>query len=300
MDAPPRRNRLRLATWALLAAFGAMALAYAGVAIVSAHLLTRPSNRAPRLDPHLVGPAEPWRATTEDGLTLRGWYVPAPEHRRLIVCVHGMQEDWQELAGVGRDLNRIGYDVLLFDLRGHGRSDPARLSMGRFERADLRAVLAWARSAGFPPDRVGWIGWSMGASTILLEGLRNQAITAAVLDSPFGDLPELLDSELTAHSGLPSAFNPGILLAAHRVYGVRTDDLVPVRLANGWDDRPVLLIHGEADTIVPVSQGRALARALGPPCRLVTLPGVEHVRAYRTNPASYVATIDRFYRRHLR
>lgn len=301
MDVPSRRRRLLIRIVALVSmvAVAAMPFGYLGVAIVSAHYLTRPSNRPARLDPRLVGPAESWEVTAEDGLTLRGWYFPTEGRRRLVVGVHGMLMNWEELAGVGRDLHARGFDVLLFDLRGHGRSDPARLSMGRDERADLRAALRWARAEGFPPDRVGWLGWSLGASTILLEGLENPEIAAAVLDSPFGDLPELLDTQLSAHSGLPPQFNPGILLAAHLVYGVRTDDLRPARLASGWGARPMLLIHGEDDSIVPVSHGRAIARAVGPSCELVTLPGVEHVEAYRDHRARYVARVDRFFREHL-
>ena len=103
----------------------------------------------------------------------------------------------------------------------------------------------------------------MGGSTVLMEAARNPEIQVAVVDSPYGDLPKLLENQLSKHSGLPSWFNPGILLAARWVFGVRTDDLVPIRLARAWGERPVLLIHGESDTIVPVGQAHELARTLG-------------------------------------
>jgi fermentation-respiration switch protein FrsA (DUF1100 family) len=139
----------------------------------------------------------------------------------------------------------------------------------------------------------------MGAAALLMEAAENHDIRAAVVDSPFGDLPELLDAQLTEHSHLPKFFNPGILLAAHRVFGVRTDDLRPVRSASAWGDRPLLLIHGEADSIVPVRQARALADAIGPSCTVITLSGVEHVRAYRSDPEGYIATVASFFREHL-
>ena len=282
------------------AAVGLATLGYAGVSLVVAHLLTRPSNAPPRLDPRRVGAdARRWQVPTADGLTLRGWYFPDGDGRHLVVGVHGMQMDWSEMAGVGRDLHRRGYAVLLFSLRGHGQSDPARLSMGRRERLDIQAVLDWARREGYSPDRVGWVGNSMGAATLLLEGARNHDIRAAVLDSPFGDLPELLDRQLARFSGLPRVFNPGILLAAHYVFGIRTDDVRPVRVAPAWRDRPLLLIHGEADSIVPVRHTRLIARAAGPRARAVTVPGVEHVAAYWHDPEGYVGAVDRFFRRNL-
>lgn len=273
---------------------------YAGISLFCAHVLTQSSNRPSLLEPARVSPSvQEWAVETDDGLTLRGWYYPTREHRRLIVCVHGMQMNWSELAGVGRDLHDLGYDVLLFDLRGHGRSDPARLSMGRFERLDLRAVLQWAWRNGFTSDRIGWIGSSMGAATVLMEGALNRDIRVAVLDSPFANLPELLTEQLNEHSGLPRLFNPGILLAARLAYGVRTDDLVPLRVAHLWEGRPLLLIHGGADRMVPPGHSQQLAGQAGATCQLYLRPGVTHADAYRCDPEWYIRTIDEFFERHL-
>ena len=154
-------------------------------------------------------------------------------------------------------------------------------------------------SQGFPADRIGWLGYSLGASTLVMEAAQNPHIQVAVIDSPFGNLPELLETQLTKYSHLPSWFNPGILTAAHLAYGVRTDDLVPIRSAHLWGQRPLLLIHGEADSIVPVSQAKRLAQAAGPWCRAVTLPGVEHAQAYDCDPERYVSAVESFFNQYL-
>jgi len=298
----PRRARaLRF-----LRRFGALValaglLGYIAISLLAAEILTRSNNRRTSSRPSDVGPeVKVWSTRTADGLTLRGWYCPTSDHRRLIVLVHGMGGSRDEMAHIGHDLHREGYDVLLFDTRGHGVSDPSRLFMGRRERGDLRAVLDWAMLHGYTPDRVGWLGYSMGASTLLMEAAQNGNIQVAVLDSPFGNLPELLDAELTRHSHLPAWFNPGILVAARLAFGVRTDDLIPLRSALRWGARPLLLIHGEADSIVPVRQARQIARAIGPTCQAVTLPGVQHVGAYNRDPSRYIAAVDRFFDRNLR
>lgn len=300
-----RSRWFRRIPWIGLAAALFLIAGYAAVALLAAHLLTRSQNRVPNLDPRLIAdhPVR-WRTRTADGLTLRGWYYPAAaeaeaEDAPLIVGVHGMDGCWTELAGIGRDLHRRGYALLLFDLRGHGESDPARLTMGRRERADLRAVMAWANAEGYPPDRIGWVANSMGAATVLMEGGSNEDIRAAVLDSPYSDLPALLNQQLSIHSHLPRCFNPGILLAARLVYGVRTDDIRPGRWASRWRDRPLFVIHGEGDSIVPVEQSREIARNAGPRCKLVTLPGVEHTQAYWASRHGYVQAVDRFFQGHL-
>jgi pimeloyl-ACP methyl ester carboxylesterase len=292
-----RKRLLKAFAWL---APGFLGLVYLGISLYSAEVLTRTHNHPAFLDPRAVSPlATPWAVKTADGLTLRGWYHPTEDRRRLVVLVHGLWSCWDEMAGLGRDLHRRGYDVLLFDLRGHGQSDPSRVTMGRRERGDIRAVLSWAGEQGFEADRIGWVGYSMGASTLLMEAAYNPNIRVAVLDSPYGNLPDLLDKQLSQHSHLPRFFNPGILTAAHLAFGVRTDDLVPIRSARNWGERPLLVIHGEADTIVPVVQARLLAREAGASCQAVTLPGIDHVQAYRADPVAYVAAVDTFFRRNL-
>jgi pimeloyl-ACP methyl ester carboxylesterase len=153
------------------------------VSLLTAERLTRPTNYPLTIDPRrLSSDARAWSVRTIDGVTLRGWYLPTPERRRLIVLVHGMWSSWLEMAALGRDLHHGEYDVLLFDLRGHGQSDPSRLTLGRRERADIRAVMNWARAEGFTNDRIGWLGYSMGASTLLLEAAQNPAIQVVVME----------------------------------------------------------------------------------------------------------------------
>ncbi|MDG3002904.1 alpha/beta hydrolase [Paludisphaera mucosa] len=290
------RGRIRLLTRSCLAGLLLLGGAYLAVSCLTAERLTRATNQPLQVDPCRLSPdAEPWLTRTQDGLTLRGWRLVSGERRRLIVLVHGMWSSWLEMASLGRDLHEAGYDVLLFDLRGHGQSDPSRLSLGSRERADVRAVLRWAHEAGYEDDRIGWLGYSMGAATLILEAAQNPSIHAAVIDSPYGDLPKLLESQLSKHSRLPGWFNPGILTCARLLYGLRTEELVPIAAAASWGDRPMLLIHGESDTTVPVDQARTLGRAVGAACLTTFLPGVEHVQAYRSDPGGYVAMIARFF-----
>lgn len=300
----PRKRRARAMAWLGSLIPILMGAAYCGISVLSADMLTRSHQRpAPHVrlvNPRLVSPeAQAWSARTEDGLTLRGWYHASASPRHLVVVVHGLRESTMVRPELARDLHERGYDVLCFDFRGHGQSDPSRVSMGRRERADLRAVLAWAKRHGFPADRIGWIGFSMGASTILMEGAENAEFRAAVIDSPFGNLPEILDEQLSLHSNLPACFNPGILTAANVAFGIRTDDLIPIRSARAWKGRPLLLIHGEEDDIVPVHQAYQVAHAAGDSCRAVYLAGVGHVKAYEADPEHYVAAVDAFFREHL-
>ena len=139
----------------------------------------------------------------------------------------------------------------------------------------------------------------MGASTLLLEAAQNHAIQVVVIDSPYGNLPELLKTQLSKHSHLPSLFNPGILTAAR--LALRRPDRRPGAdpAARSWGERPLLLIHGESDSIVPVARPTSSPDAAGTSCLTMTLPGVEHVQAYEADPEGYVSAIEEFFDDHL-
>src|SRR5512135_3487917 len=168
MDSTARRPRIarRIARWAVWGTPAWTVAAYLGISLVTADLLTRPNNRPPWLDARAVSPdSMPWSARTDDGLTLRGWYLPTPRHRHLIILIHGMGGSWPEMAALGRDLHAHGHDVLLFDLRGQLRLflDPPEGRRGeghalarqrpRFLHARVRPVLRDGRIRRRAPRR---------------------------------------------------------------------------------------------------------------------------------------------------
>ena len=186
---------------------------------------------------------------------------------------------------MGRDLHRRGFDVLLFDLRGHGQSDPSRLYLGRRERSGHPGRDELGSGRGFTNDRIGWLGYSMGGSTVLMEAARNPAIQVAVIDSPYGDLAQAAQDTAQQAQRPAGWFNPGILLAArmdlrraHRRPGAD-----PVRPFMGRAPAP-----GDPWRIRHDGAGRArltqLASAVGASCLTMTLPGVDHVQAYESDP----------------
>ena len=88
-------------------------------------------NRPPRF----VRPAEftftPWETdaahevaefTTADGVRLHGWFLRHEDESRVVVVMHGYRGEKSDVLGMSTALWRAGFDVLLFDFRGRGRS----------------------------------------------------------------------------------------------------------------------------------------------------------------------------------
>ncbi len=295
------RHRLAIRSVSILSLL--CLLVYLTVSVISAHILTLPRSRPITLQPGWISArSENWSVVCEDGVRIQGWYCPVeqPEMRPLIVLVHGLGENRQNVAGQAKGLVDRGYNVLLFDLRGHGESDAElRISLGRRERRDLRAVLKWALAKGYETDEIGWVGYSMGGATLIMEAASNRSIRTVAVDSAFGDLPAILESQLSIESGLPALFNPGILLAAGWLFDSPVADLVPAESARKWGHRPLLVIHGVQDSLVPKRQAEAIAKAAGQECQVVYLPQVGHCEAFKSDPKGYIDRLDRFFGEHL-
>ena len=131
---------------------------------------------------------------TDDGLTLHLRTWPADDPRRgVVVLVHGLGEHIDRYGHVARRLNALGFAVVGYDHRGHGRSPGPRGGMPTDDAlcADLGRVLYAARDA-FPGPLV-LLGHSLGgliAGRFVAEGLQPtpakwwRPVDALVLSSP--------------------------------------------------------------------------------------------------------------------
>ena len=117
---------------------------------------------------------------------LDGWYMAGRGGMPAVVLVHGIGSnrtggDMTELACL---LNDRGYGVLMFDLRGHGESGEGLMSGGWHERMDVLGAIDYLLGRGVPADRIGLLGFSLGAATCALAAAEEPRVRAIVLDWP--------------------------------------------------------------------------------------------------------------------
>ena len=121
-----------------------------------------------------------------DGITLRGWYIPAesPARGTIIYC-HGLNRTRIEMLPDATFGHSLGYNGLLFDFRHQGMSDGKITTLGYQERLDVegavRFALAQERAAR---PIVAW-GVSMGAAAALLATADSPDIAGVISDSSF-------------------------------------------------------------------------------------------------------------------
>jgi uncharacterized protein len=287
----------------LPAALTAALAAIAAVAIYIVRVLNAPPGRAATagytFSPFETDVAwEPVEFNTDDGLTLRGWFFPRPETARVVVGLTGHKGAKSDLLGIGSGLWRAGFNVLLFDYRGLGGSDPAPLSLAHHELIDTRAAIAFARRR-VEGASVGLIGYSMGAALAILAAARDSDVRGVVADASFASVHDVVGDSLARRWFLPVwPLLPLSDLLNRRLHGYSFRAVSPIDAITSIAPRPILIIHGTADGIVPVEHAHRLYRAAGPGTDLwITTAG--HCGTYFLDRPAYVQRVATFFERVL-
>ncbi|GGM74545.1 alpha/beta hydrolase [Longimycelium tulufanense] len=267
-----------------------------------------PRGERVRLDPD-VWPGDPRSALgldfqevqvrTELG-DMPAWLVPG-QGDTWAITVHGRAGTRREALRIMPALHRLGLPVLAITYRNDRNAPPSPdglYHLGAAEWRDLEAAVRTAQERG--ARHVVLVGWSMGGAIVgqflghsELAGL----VDRVVLDAPVVSWRDTLDLQ-AGNRGLPSAFTP----VAELVSGWRAGlDFDRFELAGHPPAHrpPMLLVHGSADSMVPVSSSRAFAEAakrMGWPVRFVEFPDAEHTAEWNTDPQRYEEAVTAFLR----
>jgi fermentation-respiration switch protein FrsA (DUF1100 family) len=234
---------------------------------------------------------------------LAGWYMPHTGAQRAVVLVHGASVNrWIEFGGgflhLGIELQRRGFTVLMIDLRAHGESEGERVSFGVAERRDIMGAVDWLKAQGFAPGSVGVLGVSMGASAAIGAAAEDSDIGALIADCGFADMGMLLRRHwFSASGGLPDFYLPTTILMG-RLLGYDFFSDRPVAEIGRIAPRPVLIVHGDSDGLVPLSDAQQLAAA-GPSAKLWVVHGAGHGGSYGANPQAYTERVAAFFEQNL-
>ena len=232
----------------------------------------------------------------KDKLTLNGWYIRSEHSRGTIIFVHGIGsvrsgDGAVEIASL---LGKRGFDTLLFDLRAHGSSDGDQISAGQREKYDVLGAFDYLVDRGIEPERVGLLGFSMGAGISIMTASAEPAIGALVADSPFANVSELIAQETARKTIFPEwivpIFLPMTKFMAEQLYDIHIDDLVPEEHVSRLS-YPVMIIHGQQDSRIPVSHGLRVYQASPPGSTIWVAPDVDHVDTFLSHPTRYIDEI---------
>ncbi len=268
---------------------------------------------------------------TTDGKILSGDFWAQPHPAPTVVICHGYRITRSYLRPVAALEYKYGYNVLLFDFRGHGESDSVATSGGNAEIRDLEAALTVAsQQPETLPSKILIHGFSMGASVALLTPPHAE-VAAIIADSSYARLDEILRSivewQLTSDSASWAPLLQPLRNAFHALsWATVAVSRVVFRLRFGhpliarpdasfkrWHAQstkgttsnnypPILLIHGMKDTAVPIAHAHQLvtqAQAHDITLETYFVDEADHCGAYGHNPQQYIQVLLQFLAKHL-
>jgi len=227
----------------------------------------------------------PFQVKADGGFIRGAWFATdRAERLPLLAILHGIprarpkpgDESYREMA---RRFAERGFAALVFNFRGTGLSE-GDLSMLGWAR-DLAAVIEFGRALpAVDADRIALLGFSAGAAIAIYQAARDPRIKAVVsASSPaqFTFLETTMPAEgwvkLFKEIGLirDPAF-PGSLAEWEREF----EQVSPLAWIERISPRPVFLVHGEEDEVIPLEHAHRLYEKAGRPKQLVIAPAGKH------------------------
>ncbi len=267
---------------------------------------------------------------TSDGKLLHGEFWSHPQPAPTIIICHGYRVSGTLLSPVATLEYNRGYNILLFDFRGHGGSESVNTSGGNAEVRDLEAAIAVAsRQPETIPGKIVLHGFSMGAAIILLTP-PHPDVVAIIVDSPYAHLDIILRGFVhwqlmeQTNSWSPRlgwlrrmfhALSWGTVVMSRPVFRLRFGYALmahPAGSMKRWRGGlrksreshipPILLIHGMNDTFISIEHAHqivAQARRYDIPLETYFSEGSNHCAAYGDHPQEYIESLQRFVAKYL-
>ncbi|MDO3379839.1 alpha/beta hydrolase [Geoalkalibacter halelectricus] len=206
-----------------------------------------------------------------DGTMLHGWFVPSDPDSPLVVFFHGNAANITHRVDNLLHLNNLGLSVFIFDYRGYGASEGRPLHEKDLY-LDAQGALSWLTQEGWELDRMIFYGRSMGAAVALQAALEAPP-AGLVLECPFTNLSEI------ARAMTPVTY----YLLGWWSINARFDNLTKISQL----ERPLLVIHGEQDKVVPWAMGKTLYERAPEPKRFHSVPEAGHSDAFLVGGEAY-------------
>jgi fermentation-respiration switch protein FrsA (DUF1100 family) len=218
---------------------------------------------------------------TDDGIRIGGWYIPAGDGAgptaATVILVHGHGTTKSGVLKYGAGVH-ASFNLVAFDLRNYGRSTGTATTYGVLEQKDLRAIIDWLERTKHPVH-LGVLGDSLGAATAMAEATSDPRVDALVLESMHTRLRYQFEQRLqqAGHPAYPGTW--AIFVGSWIRTGLDFGSVDPADEIARMGHRPILLIHGTADTQDLPARTQAFyddAVKAGIPIELRWCPGSGH------------------------
>jgi fermentation-respiration switch protein FrsA (DUF1100 family) len=210
----------------------------------------------------------------EDGVRLRGWFVPAPHARLTLLFLHGNAGNISHRLDSLRLFHELGLSSLIVDYRGYGRSAgrPSEEGTYRDAQAAWRYLVEQRR---IPPQRIVVFGRSLGGG-VAVWLVSHETPRALIIESTPTSIPDM--------GARVYPFLPVRLLARIHYDSLRRIPDVGC---------PILVVHSREDELIPFEHGRRLFSAAREPKAFLAIRG-DHNGGFLVSGQEYVQGLTDF------
>lgn len=239
-------------------------------------------------------------STNNGNLKLHAYEVNNAKSDIWVITIHGYMSNGTEMTEFAKNFQKMGYNVLMPDLRGHGMSEGKYVGMGWHDRLDIIDWINYILENN-PDDRIILFGVSMGAATTMMttgEELPSN-VKLAISDCGYTSVWEEFSYQLKELFGLsefPVLYAASNSCSINAKYSFKeASSIEQVKKSN----TPTLFIHGNADDFVPFDMLESIYEAASCEKEKLIVEGAGHGLAFSVNPELYWKTIGDFIEKYL-
>ena len=234
-----------------------------------------------------------YTVTGDDGYVLHAQFLPNPVSTdRFILISHGYTDNRFGSLKYAKMYLDLGFNVIVYDLRGHGLNEPAFCTYSVRERKDLLAMILDCKTRWPGMTFFGIHGESLGAATSVAVLEEKPPVDFVVADCPFSDIASVLKGGLK-QSHLPGFIADIASVFAKIRFGYGYQEMRPIdSLA---DNRiPILFIHGAKDSFILPEHSQRMKEATQGYAEVHLIPGAGHALSILTDPEEYRQLVTAF------
>jgi len=234
-------------------------------------------------------------------LKIRGWlFRSASPDAPTVIALHGKGSNRIGVLRFGKMFQDLGFNILIYDQRHHGRSEGSYTTYGYYEAYDVKAAIDFLESQNINTERLGIIGESFGAATSLLAGAIEPRIKFVIADSSYTDMPNAVKDNAWRMNYMPHYPIPDIgfavaaIVADFNPWEVRPIDALKTI------NKPVLIVHCDQDEWAYPKYAHQLYEASDKKqTDFKMFSDCEHVAAYDDYTEEYEKIVKAFLKMHL-
>ncbi len=199
-------------------------------------------------------------------------------HKGTAIILHGFKDTKADFPyfHAARPLTRLGYDVVLIDLRAHGRSGGRYITFGAKEKRDVQAVMDALARKKLAAEPFYVFGANLGAAVAIQYAAIDPRVKGVVALAPYRDFAGIAAWQLHFLNPVmqPRDVQKEIADTA-KLGGFDPADASTLEAAKKLTC-PLLLVHGLLDLSIPLQHSEDIFKAAGGPKELrVLTPGLE-------------------------